>query len=104
MSLSSKDIINIIKESGTETYNEHYKHSSFIVHYEAVITDHLIEVWKDEYDLNSYKGMKFSASGLWDTTYGLELDEWWIEEPITVHVPEQIIPAHDIIEWERIGD
>ena len=104
MPLTNEQMKSIFRDSDPDIETEHRKYSEFYAWGSLVIDEELVQDIKEEYpDIAEYLGKRFSVSGLWSDSYGLDISDIWVEESYTEIIPEQIIPAHEVTKWKKIG-
>lgn len=92
----------IVNEFDGDFETEHRKGSSFYANSEKEIDQEIVDAIKEDMDtdISEYLGKKVVVSGYWSDDWGTEWEEFFIHVKRTVHKPEKIIPAHDVIVWE----
>lgn len=100
--MNEKEIIQILKEEGSLEKGEHYKHSECFATSSMVVTQSDVDYHSV---LEPFIGKKLVLNGMLDYSNGFDhCGEVEIFSQVLVEVPEQIIPAHTFVEWQKEGD
>lgn len=101
--LSSDEIIQLMcQRDDCDFEKQHRKGATFFATSTLVVTQEVVDEFKDSYEIEQYLGCRFKAVGYWSDLDGIELTNAWVEKSKEVFVPEEVIPAHTVLLWTKV--